>query len=157
MSLDGNYTHFERFLYNIQLTKGSESMFWNNWFKTNQSQTKALARDRRREEVKKQDETKNKARKDAVSLYDGITQAINKRLKSDEGITQNNGAYYFLLVYKSNNPLLEDELYREELGSSVRKLLKKDGIFKTKTSRYFTPICFGEGNYDISQGIKIPT
>lgn len=106
--------------------------------------------------MKKQDETKNKARKDAVSLYDGITQAINKKLKSDEEITQNNGAYYFLLVYKTNNPLLEDELYREELGSRVRKLLKKDGIFKTETSRDFTPICVGEGNYNIIQGVRIP-
>lgn len=130
-------------------------MFWN-YFKTNQSRTKILARNRRREEVRRQEETKNKAIKDAVSLYDGITHAINNRLKSDEEITQNNGTYYFLLVYKSNNPLLEDELYREELGSSVKKLLKRDGIFKAETSRDFTPICVGEGNYNISQGVKIP-
>ena len=106
-------------------------MFWN-YFKTNQSRTKILARNRRREEVKRQEETKTKARDKALSLYDSITQAINERLKSDEEITQDNGTYYFLLVYKSNNPLLEDELYREELGRRVKKLLKKDGIYKTE-------------------------
>lgn len=130
-------------------------MFWN-YFKTNQSRTKILARNRRREEVKRQEETKTKARDKALSLYDSITQAINERLKSDEEITQDNGTYYFLLVYKSNNPLLEDELYREELGRRVKKLLKKDGIYKTETSRDSTPICVGEGNYNISQRVKIP-
>lgn len=130
-------------------------MFWN-YFKTNQSRTKILARNRRREDVKRQEETKTKARDKALSLYGSITQAINERLKSDEEITQDNGTYYFLLVYKSNNPLLEDELYREELGRRVKKLLKKDGIHKTETSRDFTPICVGEGNYNISQGVKIP-